>query len=81
MVYVGEEAQYVGLERVTGSIAGRSGTFVTSVVGAFKDGVAASSWDIVPGSATGELEGLTGSGHFEAPSGNQATITLDYELG
>jgi hypothetical protein len=81
MVYVGEEAQYVGLERVTATLAGRPGTFITSSVGAFKDGVAASSWDVVAGSATGELEGLTGRGHFEAPSGNQATIRLDYELG
>lgn len=81
MVYVGEQAEYVGLERVTATIAGRSGTFVTSAVGAFKDGVASSSWDIVAGSATGELEGLSGTGHFEAPSGNKATVTLDYELG
>ncbi len=80
MVYVGDQAEYVGFERVTATIAGRTGTFVTSAVGSFKDGVAASSWDVVAGSASGELEGLTGSGHFEAPSGNQATVTLDYDL-
>src|ERR1700760_3003595 len=58
MVYVGEEAEYVGLERVTGTIAGRTGTFVTSGVGAFKGGVAASTWKIVEGSGTGELAGI-----------------------
>ncbi len=54
MVYVGEEAEYVGLERVTATVGGRKGTFVTSAVGAFKGGVASSSWNVVPGSGTGE---------------------------
>jgi hypothetical protein len=80
MVYVGQEAEYVGLERVTGTIAGRSGTFVVSTVGGFKDGVASSTWNVVAGSATGELGGLTGTGTFEAPAGNKATVTLDYAL-
>lgn len=81
MVYVGEEAEYVGLERVTVTIDGRKGSFVVSAVGGFKGGVASSSWNVVAGSGTGELEGLTGTGTFEAPSGNKATVTFDYELG
>ena len=81
MVYVGEEAEYVGLERVTATIDGRKGTFVTSGVGAFKGGVASSSWRIIPGSGTGDLTGLRGSGTFEAPSGNKATISFEYDLG
>ena len=80
MVYVGEEAEYVGLERVSATIDGRKGTFVTSGVGGFKDGVASSSWKIVPGSGTGDLEGLSGSGTFEAPSGNKATINFEYDF-
>ena len=81
MVYVGGEAEYVGLERVTATLDGKSGTFVTSLVGGFKDGVAASSWDVVAGSGTGDFEGLTGKGRFEAPSGKTAEITFEYELG
>jgi Protein of unknown function (DUF3224) len=80
MVYVGAEAEYVGLERVTATIDGRKGTFVTSAVGGFKGGVASSSWNVVPGSGTGELAGLSGNGTFEAPSGVKATVTFDYEL-
>lgn len=80
MVYVGAEAEYVGLERVRATIDGRKGTFVTSGVGGFKDGVASSSWKIVPGSGTGALEGLSGSGRFEAPSGNKGTVTFEYDL-
>jgi hypothetical protein len=81
MVYVGEEAEYVGLERVSATLGGRKGTFVTSGVGGFKGGVASSSWKIVPGSGTGDLDGLSGSGTFEAPSGNKATVTFEYDLG
>lgn len=80
MAYVGEEAEYVGLERVTGAVGGRKGTFVTSATGAFKGGVAAHTWKVVEGSGTGELEGLRGSGTFEAPMGSQASLTFDYEL-
>ncbi|HEX4016397.1 MAG TPA: DUF3224 domain-containing protein [Frankiaceae bacterium] len=81
MVYVGEEAEYVGLERVTATIDGRKGTFVTSAVGGFKGGVASSSWNVVPGSGTGDLEGLTGKGTFEAPSGNKGDVTFEYTIG
>jgi len=80
MAYVGEGAEYVGLERVSGTIAGRTGTFVTSGVGAFKDGVASSTWRIIEGSGTGGLAGIRGSGTFEAPAGNKATLTFEYEL-
>jgi hypothetical protein len=80
MVYVGEEAEYVGLERVSATIDGRKGTFVVSAVGGFKGGVASSSWNVVTGSGTGELEGLTGTGTFEAPSGSKANVTFEYEL-
>ncbi len=70
----------MALGRITATIDGRSGTFVVSVAGGFRDGVARWSWDVVGGSATGELAGLTGKGSAEAPSGNQALLTFDYEL-
>jgi hypothetical protein len=81
MVYVGQEAEYVGLERITATIDGHSGTFVVSIKGGFHNGVASWSWEVVPGSASGELEGLRASGNAEAPSGNKASLTFDYDLG
>jgi Protein of unknown function (DUF3224) len=80
MVYVGESAEFVGLERVNATIAGRTGFFVVSVIGGFADGVARWSWEVVAGSATGELEGLRLTGQAEAPSGKTATLTFEYEL-
>ena len=81
MAYAGEEADFVGLERVSATLDGHSGTFVVSQCGAFRDGVARSTWNVVPGTGTGGLAGLRGSGTSEAPRGNQASVTLDYELG
>src|SRR5512147_725313 len=48
-------ATFVGLERVSGRIGGKSGTFVLQRVGVFESGQAKESYSVVPGSATGEL--------------------------
>ena len=80
MVYVGEEAEYVGLERMSGTLGGKKGTFVTSASAPSRTGCASTKWTIVEGSGTGELEGLTGSGTFEAPMGDQAKVEFEYEL-
>jgi hypothetical protein len=49
---------YVALERVTGTLDGRSGSFVIEEHGRHEGGVARTSGRIVPGSATGDLAGL-----------------------
>jgi hypothetical protein len=73
-----DEASFVGVERVTGSVGGRSGTFVLQDQGTLKDAVVSGEWFVVPGSGTGELEGLRGEGRFRAALGQGADITLDY---
>jgi hypothetical protein len=80
LAYAGQEAEFVGLERMTATLDGRTGTFVTSQTGAFRDGVARWTFQIVPGTGTGALTGLSGSGTGEAPMGNSATLTFEYEL-
>jgi uncharacterized protein DUF3224 len=72
------EASFVGVERVTGKLGGRSGSFVFQDQGTLKDGVVSGTWFVVPGSGTGELEGLRGEGGFRADLGQGAEITLDY---
>lgn len=54
-------AGYVALEIVTGTLAGRSGTFVLQHSGTMTRGAPHLSVTVVPGSATGELAGLAGS--------------------
>jgi len=74
-------ARFVGLQRVTGDIVGRKGSFVLETIGDFDGSVA--KWDasVVEGSGADGLEGLTGRGSFEAPMGSTASFTLEYELG
>jgi hypothetical protein len=72
-------ATFVGHERVTAALAGRSGTFVFQDVGTLSPmGDVDGSWCVVPGSGTGELSGLRGEGSFTAAVGESAAITLDY---
>jgi len=73
-------AHYTGIQRVTGSLAGHDGSFVVATDGDFDGKVAAGTWAIVPGSGTGALAGLTGTGTGTAPYGSTATYELDYEL-
>ena len=75
-------AEYTGLQRFTGQIAGRSGTFVMIADGGYDGGEARSTWRVIPGSGTGELAGLAGSGVSVAGAGQPGgTYSLDYELG
>lgn len=54
-------ATYVAIERIEGTLCGRSGSFVVHHVGV-RDGTTDSlTLSIVPGSGTGELAGVTGS--------------------
>jgi hypothetical protein len=70
-------ASFVGIERVTGTIAGRQGTFLLQDTGTLEGNVVSGRWFVVPGSGTGELAGLCGEGGFTADVGQQASITLD----
>jgi hypothetical protein len=72
---------YTSAEHFTGTLHGRTGTFVAQGKGTFADGVADTAWFIVPGSGTGELAGLRGDGTATAVRGEQSVpVTVDYQL-
>jgi len=73
-------AVFVGFEVVTGRIGDRSGTFVLQHSGSYEGGTAKASWHVVPGSGTGELEGLSGKGGFASAHAEEYPMTLEYEL-
>jgi hypothetical protein len=73
-----DAASFVGLERVTGRIGERSGTFVLQDQGTLEGTTVSGRWFVVPGSGTAELEGLRGEGGFTAQLGEGADVTLDY---
>ncbi len=54
-------AGYVAMEKVTGALKGRKGTFVLQHSGTMNRGVPGLVITVVPDSGTGELEGLSGS--------------------
>ncbi|PCJ38665.1 MAG: hypothetical protein COA81_12520 [Alphaproteobacteria bacterium] len=74
--YADGSAYFVGIERVEGEVSGKTGTFIFSHEGTFKDGIATSEFQIVKGSATGNLIGLTGKGHFS--SGHAMTVPIKF---
>jgi len=71
-------ASFVGVERVSGKIAGRTGSFVLQDHGTSDGKTVRGQWVVVPGSGTDELTGLRGEGGFVANIGEGADITLDY---
>jgi Protein of unknown function (DUF3224) len=74
-------ATFVGLERVVGLVAGRAGSFVLQRHGMFEHGVAKESYAVVPGSGTGELQGLSGEGTSAVGHGTEHPLTLNYAFG
>jgi Protein of unknown function (DUF3224) len=76
-----QTADFVGLERIVGRVGDRSGSFVAlHSAGSFDGAVARGQLSVVPGSGTGELQGLRGSGSFTAPHGGEPSLTLDYDF-
>ena len=73
-------ATFIGLERVGGSVGGRSGSFVFQHTGTFENGIAEVALSIVPGSGTEGLNGLQGTGQFAVGHEPPYKMTLDYHF-
>ena len=73
-------AAYVALERVTGTLKGRSGSFVLQHSGTMNRGKAASSVTVVPDSGTGELKGLTGKMNITVAADGAHSYEFDFRF-
>lgn len=75
----GKPAVYVGIERVSGTLQGRTGTFVLhhTAPGTAGEPIVIR---IVPNTATGELTGLSGELSITGDIENGHTYTIDYVL-
>jgi hypothetical protein len=80
MYRAGGTAVFVGLERITGRIGDRQGSFVLQRTGLFEDGQAKESYSVVAGSGTGELRSLRGEGASAVGHADDYPFALDYEL-
>lgn len=56
---------YVGIERFNCNVHGRQGTFLLTHTAFMPDPDNMTRWQIVPGSGTGELTGISGAGEIQ----------------
>ncbi len=71
-------AGYVAIERVTGTLAGRQGSFILQHSGTMNRGTPSLVLTVVPDSATDALTGLTGSMTINTTGGH--SYTFDYVI-
>ena len=70
-----KSADFVGLERIKGTIDGRRGSLVLQHVGTFEDRAAKATLTVISG--TDELKGATGTGQFVADPAGRITLTIE----
>ena len=74
-------ASFVGIERFAGRVGDKQGNFVFQHVGMFRNGVAESTWSVVPDSGGGDLQGLRGEVNVALGHAKPYPIEFSYELG
>ena len=72
-------AGYVAMERVTGTLHGRAGSFILQHSGTMNRGAPSLSVTVVPDSGTGELAGLSGRMAIVVVAGKHS-YEFDYAL-
>lgn len=73
-------AGYVAIEVVRGTLQGRSGQFALMQLGRMHGGDHELRYDIVPGSGTDELAGITGALALEIEADGTHHFTLTYDV-
>jgi len=76
---VAGSAGYVAIERVTGTLHGRTGSFVLQHSGTLQRGAAQLSVTVVPDSGTDALQGLSGQLRIDTVDGRH-DYHFDYQL-
>lgn len=71
---------YVAVERVSGTLGGRKGTFMLHHVGTMERGAPNLSIRVVPDSGTDELVGLKGTMTIEVKEGGKHFYAFEYSL-
>jgi len=80
MTEVQGSAGYVAMERVTGTLAGRRGSFVLQHSATMNRGAPQLAIAVVPDSGTGELAGLTGTMAIRIEPGGAHFYEFEYTL-
>src|SRR5258708_18840259 len=72
-------ASFTGFQHTAGKLGGRKGSFVLRADGAFSGGQALTDWQVVDGSATGQIHCLRGTGTAVTHSRSGGAFTLDHQ--
>ena len=78
-IAVKESAAYSAVERVTGTLHGKKGSFALQHTGVMTRGTPSLNITVVPDSGTGELAGLTGKLDIII-EGKQHSYVFEYEI-
>ena len=73
-------AGYVAMERVTGSLKGRSGSFVLQHSATMTRGTPKAAISVVPDSGTGELHGISGTMTITVGADGSHAYEFDYNI-
>jgi len=71
---------YVAIEKVTGTLKGRTGSFVLQHTGTMTQSVPQLTIIVVPDSGTGQLEGITGKMAITIAPGGKHSYDFEYAL-
>ena len=71
---------YAAIEKVTGSLEGKKGTFILQHTGTMRREVPQLAIVVVPDSGTGELQGISGKIKIKFAEGGKHFYELDYTL-
>jgi len=71
---------YVAIEKVTGTLKGRSGSFILQHAGTMAQNVPQLSVVVVPDSGTGELKGMAGKMTINIAADGKHSYDLEYTL-
>ena len=80
MTAVKGSAGYVAIERVTGAVGGRKGTFALQHTGIMNRGTPSLTITVVPDSGTDQLAGLTGTMAIIIAADGKHSYEFDYTL-
>ena len=74
-------AGYVAMERVTGTLKGRTGSFVLQHSATMTRGATKANIAVVPDSGTGELQGISGTMTITVAGDGSHSYEFDYKIG
>jgi uncharacterized protein DUF3224 len=71
-------AVFTGYQRFVGRVGSREGSFIFRHGGRFANGIATDTWEVVQGSGTGDLAGISGRVEFSAGHQDRYEIIFEY---